>query len=109
MPKCIKLLCASRSKDCTGSDVSDDVLVKEQISVYVCFPVSAQEAGHPESFAGYSLNMFHFTHLHPPLIFGRMDTSIVFCFKLKRCAEVFAHGSPISFRDYSVTLKGHLN
>lgn len=67
----------------------------------LCFPASDQEPGQLlESFAGYSLKTFHCTHLNTPLIFGRMEISIIFCLKLKKCGKIFAHGSPVSSRDY---------
>lgn len=73
--------------------------------MHLCFPSSAQEPGQLlESFAGYSRKTFHLTHLHTPLIFGRMEISIIFCLKLKKCGEVFAHGSLVSSRDYFRTL-----
>lgn len=35
-----------------------------------------------------------------------MESSVIFCFKLKRRGEIFARGRPVSSRDYSITLKG---
>ena len=100
---------ASRSEDRTGGDVSNGALViEEQISVRV-FSISLRSRSASWVFCRVFPQKLSSHPLTPSSDLWKNGDFLIFCFKLKKRVEIFAHGSPVSSRDYSITLKRHLN